>query len=105
MAEFLRRHYKEGYSLQVFHDPEGGSRRKYDLTIHGFGVQLLVDAKARVIVHVRVFPNNERFRKHFAEQVLDVKARYEYGTIVVSSDREFTRSSVILSEKTHDPQK
>ena len=88
-------HYKEGYSLQVYHDPEGGARRKYDLTIHGYGVQLLVDAKARVIVDVRVFPNNERFRKHFADQVLEVKARYEYGQIVVSSDSEFTRSSVI----------
>ena len=38
----------------MYHDPEGGARRKYDLTIHGYGVQLLVDAKARVIVGVPV---------------------------------------------------
>ena len=44
---------------------------------------------------VRVFPNNERFRKHFAEQVLQVKARYACGKLVVSADSEFTRSSVI----------
>jgi len=95
MSEFLRQHYKEGYSLQVAHDPEGGPRKKYELTTHGFGAQLLVDAKSRCIVDIRVFPNNQRFRKHFAAQVLDVKARYEYGKVVVSADSEFTRSSVI----------
>lgn len=96
-AEFLERMkvFGEKFNSSTFYDPEGSAHTKRGKTVHGYGVQFLTDLKFGLIWSFAVFPAGDGFRPKIADWVIRTKQIFDWGPIVLTSDREFTIAKAI----------
>ena len=79
----------------TYYDPECGSKTKYGKTIHGYGMQFVVDLAYGLVWAFAVFPANESFQPHIAGFLLTLQSRARLGSFKLTSDREFTIASTM----------
>lgn len=91
-AEFFERMkvFGEKFDSSVFYDPEGSAHTKRGKTVHGYGVQFLTDLKFGLVWAFAVFRAGDGFRPQIADWVLETKQTLGWGTIQLTSDREYT---------------
>jgi len=96
-AEFLQRMkvFGEKFDSSVFYDPECSAHTKRGKTVHGYGVQFLADLKFGLIWSFAVFPAGDGFRPQAADWVLQTKQIFGFGSIQLTSDREYTIAKAI----------
>ena len=96
-AEFFARMkvFGEKFDSSVFYDPEGSAHTKRGKTVHGYGVQFLADLRFGLIWAFAVFPAGDGFRPRIADWVLRTRRTFGWGTIQLTSDREYMIAKAI----------
>ena len=96
-AEFLERMkvFGEKFNSSTYYDPEGSAHTKRGKTVHGYGVQFLADLKYGLVWSFAVFPAGDGFRPEIADWVLRAQQAFDWGPIVLTSDREYTIAKAI----------
>jgi hypothetical protein len=96
-AEFLERMkaFGEKFGGSVFYDLESSAHTKHGKTVYGYGVQFLADLKFGLIWAFAVFPAGDGFRPEIADWVIQTKQISGWGTIRLTSDREYTIAKAI----------
>ena len=96
-GEFLERMkvFGEKFNGSTYYDAECSPHTKRGKTVHGYGVQFLADLKFGLIWSFAVYPAGEGFRPAIAEWVIRAKQTFDWESIVLTSDREYTIAKAI----------
>jgi len=96
-AEFFDRMkvFGEKFDSSVYYDPECSAHTKRGKTVHGYGVQFLADLKYGLICAFAVFPAGDGFRPAIADWVIQTKQVFDWDSIQLTSDREYTIGKAI----------
>ncbi len=103
-TEFLQRMkvFGENFNGATYYDPECSPHTKRSKTVHGYGVQFLADLKYGLIWSSAVYPAGEGFRPAIADWVLRAKQTFDWGPMVLTSDREYTIAKAIHQSRKED---
>jgi hypothetical protein len=83
------------FDWNTVYDPQCSARTKHGKTVHGYGLQLVVDLAYGLVWAFAAFPSGTKFQPRIAEFMLSFKARFGLGSIKLTSDREFTIAEAI----------
>jgi hypothetical protein len=78
------------FNWDTHYDPQGSARTKYGKTLHGFGLQFLIDLAYGFVWAFAVFPAGSKFQPHIADFLLTFQRLHGLGGLKLTSDREFT---------------
>lgn len=102
MGERIR-DYGPRFNWDTCYDPEGRARSKYNKTVHGFGLQFVIDLAYGLVWAFAVFPAGESFQPRITEFMLEFQKLHEKGELRLTSDREFTIAAAIHRWETEPP--
>ena len=83
------------FNWDTHYDPQCSARTKYGKTLHGFGLQVLVDLAFGFVWAFAVFAAGSSFKPHIADFVLHFQRVHGLQGLKVTSDREFTLGQVL----------
>jgi hypothetical protein len=83
------------FDWDALYDPQCSARTKYGKTLHGYGLQFVVDLSYGLVWAFAVFGAGAKFQPHIADFMLAFQRRHGLGAIDLTSDREFTIAEAI----------
>ena len=97
------RGYGPRFNWDTLYDPEGRARTKYNKTVHGFGLQFVIDLAYGLVWAFAVFPAGASFQPRITEFMLEFQKLHGPGEMKLTSDREFTIAQAIHRWETEPP--
>ena len=89
------------FDWDTFYDPQCGARTKYGKTLHGYGLQFVVDLSYGLVWAFAVFPAGQKFQPRIADFILAFQDRHGLGDIKLTSDSEFTIAQALARWHRH----